>query len=63
MPKGIEKLRDLGEPELETRERELAEQIFGYAFSSPPARPKRSAVCGWPEKIWRGSRPFCASAN
>jgi large subunit ribosomal protein L29 len=32
MPKGIEKLRDLGEPELETRERELAEQIFRLRF-------------------------------
>ncbi len=32
MPKGIEKLRDLGAPELETRERELAEQIFRLRF-------------------------------
>jgi large subunit ribosomal protein L29 len=32
MPKSIEKLRDLGAPELETRERELAEQIFRLRF-------------------------------
>ena len=32
MPKNIEKLRDLGEPELENRERELAEQIFRLRF-------------------------------
>jgi large subunit ribosomal protein L29 len=32
MPKGIEKLRDLGEPELEARERELAEQVFRLRF-------------------------------
>jgi large subunit ribosomal protein L29 len=32
MPKSIEKLRDLGEPELENRERELAEQIFRLRF-------------------------------
>ncbi len=32
MPKTVEKLRDLGEPELENRERELAEQIFRLRF-------------------------------
>ena len=32
MPKNIEKLRDLGVPELENRERELAEQIFRLRF-------------------------------
>ena len=32
MPKSIEKLRDLGAPELETREGELAEQIFRLRF-------------------------------
>jgi large subunit ribosomal protein L29 len=32
MPRKIEKLRDLGEPELEARERELAEQIFRLRF-------------------------------
>ena len=32
MPKNVEKLRDLGEPELENRERELAEQIFRLRF-------------------------------
>jgi large subunit ribosomal protein L29 len=32
MPKKVEKLRDLGEPELENRERELAEQIFRLRF-------------------------------
>jgi large subunit ribosomal protein L29 len=32
MPKGIEKLRDLGEPELEARETELAEQVFRLRF-------------------------------
>jgi large subunit ribosomal protein L29 len=32
MPGKIEKLRDLGEPELEARERELAEQIFRLRF-------------------------------
>jgi large subunit ribosomal protein L29 len=32
MPKHVEKLRDLGEPELESRERELAEQIFRLRF-------------------------------
>jgi large subunit ribosomal protein L29 len=32
MPKSVEKLRDLGEPELENRERELAEQIFRLRF-------------------------------
>jgi large subunit ribosomal protein L29 len=32
MPKKVEKLRDLGAPELETRERELAEQIFRLRF-------------------------------
>ena len=32
MPKRIEKLRDLGEPELEAREAELAEQVFRLRF-------------------------------
>jgi large subunit ribosomal protein L29 len=32
MPKRIEKLRDLGEPELEARETELAEQVFRLRF-------------------------------
>jgi large subunit ribosomal protein L29 len=32
MPRRIEKLRDLGTPELETRERELAEQVFRLRF-------------------------------
>jgi large subunit ribosomal protein L29 len=32
MPKGIEKLRDLGVPELEARETELAEQVFRLRF-------------------------------
>lgn len=32
MAKNVEKLRDLGEPELENRERELAEQIFRLRF-------------------------------
>jgi large subunit ribosomal protein L29 len=32
MPRKVDKLRDLGEPELEARERELAEQIFRLRF-------------------------------
>jgi len=32
MAKKVEKLRDLGVPELEARERELAEQIFRLRF-------------------------------
>lgn len=32
MAKKVEKIRDLGEPELENRERELAEQIFRLRF-------------------------------
>ena len=32
MPKRIEKLRDLGEPELQARETELAEQVFRLRF-------------------------------
>jgi large subunit ribosomal protein L29 len=32
MPRAIEKLRDLGTPELEARERELAEQVFRLRF-------------------------------
>jgi large subunit ribosomal protein L29 len=32
MPSGVEKMRDLGTPELEARERELAEQIFRLRF-------------------------------
>ena len=32
MPRSIEKLRDLGKPELEVRERELAEQVFRLRF-------------------------------
>ena len=32
MPRSIEKLRDLGTPELESRERELAEQVFRLRF-------------------------------
>ena len=32
MPGKVEKLRDLGEPELEARERELAEQVFRLRF-------------------------------
>jgi large subunit ribosomal protein L29 len=32
MPRRIEKLRDLGDPELEARERELAEQVFRLRF-------------------------------
>ncbi|PYU20678.1 MAG: 50S ribosomal protein L29 [Acidobacteria bacterium] len=32
MPRKVEKLRDLGEPELEARERDLAEQVFRLRF-------------------------------
>jgi len=32
MPKGIEKLRDLGAADLQNRERELSEQIFRLRF-------------------------------
>lgn len=32
MARKVEKLRDLGEPELQARERELAEQIFRLRF-------------------------------
>ncbi len=32
MPRRVDKLRDLGEPELEARERELAEQVFRLRF-------------------------------
>ncbi|HYT06662.1 MAG TPA: 50S ribosomal protein L29 [Rugosimonospora sp.] len=32
MPRKVDKLRDLGEPELEARERELAEQVFRLRF-------------------------------
>jgi large subunit ribosomal protein L29 len=32
MPRAVHKLRDLGVPELEARERELAEQIFRLRF-------------------------------
>jgi large subunit ribosomal protein L29 len=32
MPGKIDKLRDLGEPELAARERELAEQVFRLRF-------------------------------
>jgi large subunit ribosomal protein L29 len=32
MPRTVHKLRDLGTPELEVRERELAEQIFRLRF-------------------------------
>jgi large subunit ribosomal protein L29 len=32
MPRSIDKLRDLGTPELEARERELAEQVFRLRF-------------------------------
>jgi large subunit ribosomal protein L29 len=32
MARKVEKLQDLGEPELEARERELAEQIFRLRF-------------------------------
>jgi large subunit ribosomal protein L29 len=32
MAKKVEKLQDLGEPELQARERELAEQIFRLRF-------------------------------
>jgi large subunit ribosomal protein L29 len=32
MAKRVEKLSDLGEPELQARERELAEQIFRLRF-------------------------------
>ncbi len=32
MPGKADKLRDLGEPELEARERELAEQVFRLRF-------------------------------
>jgi large subunit ribosomal protein L29 len=32
MPRRVEKLRDLGTPELENRDRELAEQIFRLRF-------------------------------
>ena len=32
MPKAVEKLRDLGTPELEARDRELAEQVFRLRF-------------------------------
>jgi large subunit ribosomal protein L29 len=32
MPRKVENLQDLGEPELQARERELAEQIFRLRF-------------------------------
>ena len=32
MPRSIDKLRDLGAPELKARERELAEQVFRLRF-------------------------------
>jgi large subunit ribosomal protein L29 len=32
MPRKIDKLRDLGEPELAARERDLAEQVFRLRF-------------------------------
>lgn len=32
MPRKVEKLRDLGEPELQARENELAEQVFRLRF-------------------------------
>jgi len=32
MPRKVDKLRDLGEPELEAREHELAEQVFRLRF-------------------------------
>jgi len=32
MPRAVEKLRDLGTPELEARDRDLAEQIFRLRF-------------------------------
>jgi large subunit ribosomal protein L29 len=32
MPGSVEKMRDLGTPELEARDRELAEQIFRLRF-------------------------------
>jgi large subunit ribosomal protein L29 len=32
MPRKVDKLRDLGEPELEARETELAEQVFRLRF-------------------------------
>jgi len=32
MPSKVEKMRDLGTPELEARERELAEQVFRLRF-------------------------------
>lgn len=32
MPRKVEKLRDLGEPELQARETELAEQVFRLRF-------------------------------
>ena len=32
MPRKVEKLRDLGQPELAARERELAEQVFRLRF-------------------------------
>jgi large subunit ribosomal protein L29 len=32
MPRDVAKMRDLGTPELEARERELAEQIFRLRF-------------------------------
>jgi large subunit ribosomal protein L29 len=32
MPRNIEKIRDLGTPELQARQRELAEQVFRLRF-------------------------------
>ena len=32
MPRKVDKLRDLGEPELQARESELAEQVFRLRF-------------------------------
>ena len=32
MPRAVEKMRDLGTPELQAKERELAEQIFRLRF-------------------------------
>ena len=53
MARHVEKMRDLGTPNWKLANANWPSRFSGCGFSSPPAKPKRSPSCAWPEKIGR----------
>ena len=50
MASGVEKMRDLGTPELQARERELAEQIFRLRFQLATGQAEAVTKLRWARK-------------